>query len=1038
MFNANNTNDASTLKKGEKYKSFEVLNVFDVADYHSTAIHLRHEKTGLEVFHLLNDDSENLFAFAFRTPNPKSTGLAHIIEHSVLCGSEKYPLKDPFVTMSNQSVKTYLNAMTYPDKTVYPASSIAKTDYFNLMSVYGDAVFFPRLDREIFMQEAHRVEVDEKGEASIQGVVYNEMKGSYSSFESVASDIAMNSLLKGSVYEKDSGGDPLEIPDASYEDFVNFHKTWYRPDNCFVFLCGNIPTTEQLDFLQNEFLTRLEKKFPNLDVSEEGRKKRLSDFISLVTPQKIEKPFDLYAEGPSGEGGSDEEGNTVLVNWLLGSGENALSACEKVVLTGILCNHDGSPLQKALLDSKLGEDIAPQSGIFASIYMTTLTVGLRGVKPGNEKKVEKIVLDTIKNLVEKGISEKDIESTLTTLEFSHREIKRGHGPFALSLMARPIYGWMYGEGVDNQIRLRRHLEEIRAKIENDGSYLKNLLKNLLLENPSRSLVVVTPSENYTKNRDKLEKERIAEILKNKTIEEIRLENEKLHAFQKISDDESCLPHLSPEDFITDGKPMMNRPKTEIDFVRGVDSSSVPFIKNLENTNGIIYFDIGFPADVLGAKDYPLLPSFSNCVTECGWKNLDWARASEECALNTGGLGVNLLTMDGPDTENSKNLSQKYNWIKRDWVIFRMSMLEEKCAEAMKLLRDCLSATDFSDERRVQDILTETRNDFESSVIPDGHTFMSNRVWCALSRKNAVDEIWNGISQYFSLKKITDSPVSEIVSSFRRILSEIKSGGAFIHATAEKSGFEKLNEILPSFIESVEVSAPKNPKESSDEEFFALTKIGGEENALASDSDSEIFVTSSQVGYAAECIPASKYESEDSHSEEVCTHWLSNNLLWEKIRTIGGAYGAFCSAEPMTGALIFATYRDPSPFDSCVAFEECLKEASELDFTKEEVVRAVMGCYSHFIQPQSPKGRGSSALTRLLYGITDEDREKKIMGILSTTPEKLKSAFKRLYAYTCEKSEKSEKMENFKKRSVICGKNSLSESGFSGKIVRLPL
>lgn len=1014
----------SNLKKGDVYKSFDVLNVFEVSDYHSMAIYLRHKKTGLEVFHLLNDDSENLFAFAFRTPNTKANGLAHIIEHSVLCGSEKYPLKDPFVIMSNQSVKTYLNAMTYSDKTVYPASSIAKADYFNLMSVYGDAVFFPRLNKEIFMQEAHRLELDEKGEPSIQGVVYNEMKGSYSSFESVAADISLTSLLKGSIYEKDSGGDPLEIPRVTYEEFLNFHKTWYRPDNCLVFLSGNIPTEEQLDFIQEEFLNRLEKKFPDIDVSEKARQKRISDFRALVTPKETETPFDLYAEGPSGDG---EESNTVLVNWLLGRAENALSATEKIVLTGILCNHDGSPLQKALLESSLGEDLAPQNGLSSSIYTSTLTVGLRGVKKGDEKKVEKVVLDTIRKLVENGISQKDVESTLMTLEFSHREIKRGHGPFALSLMARPIYGWLYGDGIENQIRLRIHLEEIRGRIKNDSHYLQNLLKNLLLENKSRSLVVVTPSKNYGEKREKAEKELVKELLSQTSIEDIKSENEKLHLFQQVDDDDSCLPHLHPSDFITDGHPMMNKTKILVDSLPAADGGKLPFIKNIENTNGIIYLDIGFPADVLSPADYPLLPSFADCVSDCGWKNLDWARAAEECALHTGGIGVNLLTMEGPETESAKELCRKYNWIKRDWVIFRIAMLEEESENALKLLEDCLSGADFSDRKRVQDIITETRNDFESSVIPDGHVFVSNRVLCTNSRKTAVDEIWNGISQYYAIKKIEKMPLQELIDSFKRIFSEIKAGGVFIHATAEESGFSKLETLLPSFISELSLVAPKEPLKCKDEDFFALTEISGD--GIPSNGE-EAFITSSMVGYAAESIPASKYESEKSFSEEVCTHWLSNNLLWEKIRTIGGAYGAFCNAEAMSGALVFATYRDPLPFDSCDAFEACLKEASELNFTDEDVERAVMGCYSHFIQPQSPKGRGSSSLTRFLYGICDEDREKKILGILNTKASDLHEAFVRLF--------ENSRKQGRKKRSFISGKKSSEKNSFAGKIVHLPL
>ncbi|MBR1722069.1 MAG: insulinase family protein, partial [Treponema sp.] len=931
------------FKKGDLYKSFEVLNVFDVPDYHSVAVHLRHVKTNLEVFHLQNDDSENLFAFAFRTPNEKSTGLAHIIEHSVLCGSQRYPLKDPFVVLSNQSVKTYLNAMTFPDKTVYPASSIAKADYFNLMLVYGDAVFFPNLDREIFMQEAYRFEVDDNNTVSIQGVVYNEMKGSYSSFDSVASDAAIASLQKGTIYEKDSGGDPLEIPNITYEDFVEFHKKWYRPDNCFVFLNGNIPTKEQLDFIQDNFLNRLEKKFEG-EVGKAKPKDNLDYFLSLVTPKKIEKPIEVYVDGPSGEG---ENNNTVLVTWLLGRAENALSATEKTVLAGILCNHDGSPLQKALLESGLGEDIAPQTGLFSSIYSATLTVGLRGVKSGNEKKVEKLLLETIQDLVEHGINKKDVEATIATLEFSHREIKRGHGPFALSLMARPIYGWLYGDGVENQIKLRGHLNEIKRRIKDDENYLTGLLRNLFLENESRSLVVVRPTKSYSEKREASEKKRIEEYLRYSSIDAIRAENERLHEYQQKLDDKSCLPHLNPSDFITDGKPLMNRSNSEISFISGFDSSQVPFIKNIDNTNGIIYFDVAFPADVVDVKDYPLLPAFADCVTECGWGDLNWAKSAEACALCTGGIGVNLLTMEGPSTENAKNLSRKYNWINRDWVVFRISMLEEKAEQAMRLFQDCLVKTNFEDEKRLQDILKESKNDFESSVIPDGHVYASTRVWCKKSRKNAVDEIWNGLTQYFALKKLTETPVFQISQKFKSLFTQIKAGGAVIHGTAETSGFKILEKILPVFIKAVKLSAPKSPFACADSQFYALTDL---EDAGDSDSDAEAFLVSAQVGFAAECIPASRYEDENSFAEEVCSHWLSNNLLWEKIRTIGGSYGAFCNAEPMSGTMIFSSYRDPLPFESCQAFESCLSEAASMDFSEDDVTGAIMGCYSHFIQP----------------------------------------------------------------------------------------
>ncbi|WP_407425437.1 insulinase family protein [Treponema sp.] len=1008
----------NSLKKGDVYKSFEVLNVFDVPDYHSVAVHLRHLHNGLEIFHLLNDDSENLFAFAFRTPNKTSNGAAHIIEHSVLCGSEKYPVKDPFVILSNQSVKTYLNAMTYSDKTVYPASSIAKADYFNLFSVYGDAVFFPRLDKEIFMQEAYRLEVDENDNPSIQGVVYNEMKGSYSSFESVAFDYAIASLLPGSVYEKDSGGNPLEIPSLSYEGFLAFHKKWYRPDNCFLFLYGNIPTEEQIDFIDKNFVSRFDSKFSDYANTRELQKKNISDFVSLVKPAEITQPVDCYYEGPSGEG---EKGNTVLVNWDIGRSDNALTLTEKVVLASVLCNHDGSPLQRVLMESGLGEDIAPQLGLFNSIYTSIITVGLRGVKKGNEKKIEELVLNTIKDLVQNGISKKDIDSTLMGMEYSQREIKRGHGPYSLSLMSRPIYGWLYGDGVENQIKLRSHLQEIRLKIENEPAYLKNLLNSLFLENKKRSLVVVTPSKKYTKNREKAEKELISQMLESKSKEEIKSDCEKLHLYQQKEDSPACLPHLKPADFIINGKPVMNRVATVIENLPSCDGGTIPFIKNIENTNGIVYLDMGFPVDVLNPELYPLLPLFSDCVTECGWKNLSWAQAADETALHTAGIGVNLLTMEQAQTEFSADLRKKYDWIGRDWLVFRMSMIEEESENAMNLLHDCITGVDFSDSKRIKDILTESENVFDSSVIPDGHIFVSSRVCAHRSKKSAVDEIWNGLSQYFTVKKVMSWKTEEIIARFKQIFAEVKAGGAFIHITAEQSGFDRLNKILPEFINKTKISRIKSAYQSSAEDFYNLI----EEN---SSEMTNVFLTSSQVGYASQIIPASLYGTKQSISEEVCAHWLSNNLLWEKVRTIGGAYGVFCNTESMIGSLIFSSYRDPSPFTSCNIFEECLEKASQMDFSEEEVERAVMGCYSHFIQPQSPKGRGTSALTRLLYAVTDEDREQKILGILNMNPAELKKGFKNLYE-NC-------KNGDFKEKAVICGEKSAEINKNAGKVITL--
>lgn len=1016
---------------GFEYKKFKVLKVFDVPDYHSKAVYLRHEKTGLEVVHLFNDDTENLFAFAFRTPNPKSNGAAHIIEHSVLCGSEKFPLKDPFVTMSNQSVKTYLNAMTYPDKTIYPASSIAKEDYFNLMDVYGDAVFFPKLQKEIFMQEAHRLEVDKNGKVSIQGVVYNEMKGNYSSFDSVANDTIALSLLKNSVYQKDSGGDPLEIPSITYEDFKAFHKKWYRADNCLVFLYGNIPTVEQLDFLQEKFLDRLEKRNPDFVWNEKIGRKNLDEFLSFVKSDSLSSPLCEEFEGPLSE---SEGGSTVLVNWNLGSAKNCEESAENVVVAGILANHDGSPFQKALIESHLGEDIAPQSGFSNSFYDKIFTVGLRGVKKSDAKKVEKVVLEALEKIVANGVSKKDIETTLMGLEISQREIKRAGGPFSLALMTRLAGGWVYGYDVSEQIRSRKVVDEIKRKIEESDGYLVNLIKRKFLDNKSRSLNIITPSKTYSARREKAEQKIISEILKTTSIKEIKSENEKLHTFQQAFDDESCLPHLKPADFIKNGHPLMNKGDLTVENVELPGSSKVkkiPLLVSNENTNGMIYFDVAFPVDLLSAEEYEILPLLSDCVTECGWKNLNWAQTAEETALYTGGVGAHLLTMDSPSTELSEKFCEKNNWTKRDWIVFSTFMIEEKCEEAMRLLSDCISGVNFCDLKRIRDVVNEAKNDFESSIVPDGHIYVSSRVCSLNSVKSAVDEIWNGLTQLGALRKITKKSDEELSRIFKNLYEKIKKSGSLIHVTAEKSGLEKVKNCLAEFIEKTSLSEIKQPRENRLEDFAKVIN-----SEFGSDS-CEVFQLETQVGFAAESIPASAYGTKDCAADEVCSHWLSNNLLWEKIRTIGGAYGSFCTPENFGKLLIFATYRDPNPLSSCDVFEKCIKECSEIDFDEEDVEKAVMGCYSHFIQPQTPKGRGVASFTRALYGILDDDREQKIKWLLEINQDDVKKAFKRLYNQM-KNPEYSDKI----RKVALCGKSSIENmkknQKLNGKIHQLSL
>ncbi len=1028
------------LKKGDLYKNFEVLDVFDVPDFHSKAFYLRNIKNGLEIFHMLNDDSENLFSFCFRTLNSTSNGAAHIIEHSVLCGSEKFPLKDPFVSLSNQSVKTYLNAMTYPDKTCFPGSSISKADYFNLMDVYSDAVFFPQLKKEIFLQEAHRLELDDSDEVNIQGVVYNEMKGNYSSFDSVAYDSIAQSLFRKSIYEKDSGGDPLVIPSLTYEDFIKFYKKWYRSDNCLLFLYGNIDTCEQIDFLQEKLLNRLDSKNVSLEISEAQRIKNQDEVFSYLECEELKKNDVFYYEGPSND---SEDDNVVLVSWSLGKAKNTAEKVENLILYGILANHDGTPLNKALLDSKLGEDIAPQTGISAQ-YNVALTFGLRGVKKGNEHKVEKLILETLEKIAENGVSEKDIDTTLMILEYTQREIKRGNGPYSISIMSSVSSGWCYGFGVKDQMPTsRKEIEHIKEKIKADKSYITDLIKRKLLKNERRALIVVSPTKTFSEKREKAEKKIVSDLLKNTSIDEIKKNCALLHDFQQSEEDSSCLPHLNPNDFIHDGKPEMDREKISVESFENSDGSLNPLFVSEQNTNGIVYLKFGFPVDGLKSEDYKLIPLLCECLTDCGWKNLDWASAAEEIALHAGVFDVYPSSFEGVRAQ-TENL-ELGNWIGRDWIIFRLSVIEEELKPALSLLADCIRTVDFSDTKRITDILNEVKNDFESSVVPGGHLFSGNRALSSLSKKNAIEELWNGLSQLYTVQDVARSPVEDVCENFRRVFTQIKKSGMFIHVTAEKKGIENVKSLVPQFVKQIEVNRLLPPLKSREEDFTALTQldssnqknVSSADKALNECNNDEVCVLESQVGYASMTVPGSPYGTKENAVEELCVHWLSNNLLWEKIRTIGGAYGAFCTAESFCSSILFTTYRDPSPLESKKAFEECIHEAAAFDFSDNEVEKAIMGCYSHFVQPKTPKQKGQVALNRLLYGITEEDREKKILEILKTSKEDVSKTFKRIEDMTF-----SGKYDFKRHSSVICGRKQFEKYSekekICGKIVMLPL
>lgn len=972
----------------KEYKGFDLISITEIPDCTSTGIYLRHKKTGLEVFHLVNNDEENLFSFSFRTPIKDSTGAAHILEHSVFCGSEKFPLKEPFTNIMNQSVNTFLNALTYSDKTVYPSSSMIKSDYYNLMDVYADAVFFPLLKKEAFMQEAHRLEINEKGKYEIQGVVYNEMKGNYSSFESVAADEQLRSLYPDTNYSFDSGGDPLVIPSFSYEDFKNFHNKYYRPDNCLLFLYGNIDTKSQLDFLQEHLLNRLEKKFTQ-PIEHEKYPFVDPNFIKIENQKKFDGPIKISKIAPD----AGATGSTATINWLCGKTSDLQSYIECAFLSEVLTGHDGSPITKALIDSDLGDDIAPITGCINESYQFSIAIGLHGIKPKNEKKVYALIFSELEKLYKEGIDKRDLESAIMSAEFSNREVIRAGGPYSITLLERTLNAWNYGEEPSKGLFYINAFENIKKNIENDSKYIEKLIYKYLLSNKNCSFVIVNPSKLYLKERTKKENRYISTIAKKVNKDEVKKELEKLHKYQQhheSTEEISCIPKLNIKDLSTDIESI----NTDFSFIN-FDNTKISLFKNEESTNGIVYFEVHIPVDNLSAEDYKYLPLYSYCTTNVGWNGKNWAECAEDTALYTGGITCRLFTSNSPNTNESIELKKKlssYNFVDRDWIIFSVRMISEKIDQALDLFAECIKTFNFKDTKRLSTLISEVQSSIKANVIPHGNKLASTRAQCLKTHSGTVEEIWRGITQLFAINKIATEKTTSLASHFEKITDFLKEQGYIFHITTDKDTMNLVIPKIENFAKKIGIKSLTQKKEKDESKFKSMILLPGQKTV----ENLETFTVSAQVGYAATSINSSYFGSEENPSELILSHYLSGTSLWEKIRTTGGAYGAYAGCANLSGLFVLSTFRDPLPQKSIQVFIECLKNASIDEIDEDELSRMITGTYGDEVQPHSPHGRGNVGFIRTIYCISEKDRKDKLVRLLNTTPKQLKEIAKKIY------------------------------------------
>jgi Zn-dependent M16 (insulinase) family peptidase len=969
------------LRKGQTLDSgFEILEVKELAELAADGIWARHKKSGAQVFHVYNDDRENLFSFAFATAPEDSSGAAHVLEHSVLCGSENYPLKDAFLVLAQGSLQTFLNAWTFPDKTVYPASSVNEHDYFNLMGVYGDAVFRPLISDWTFMQEGCRLEFapKSKDKLTLTGVVYNEMKGAYSSLDAYAGLWSVKAVLPGTPYAFDSGGDPDHIPELSREKLLEFHRSRYSPANCRIFLAGNIPTEKQLAFLDDKFLSSLA-----------GGKAA----APIAPAARWKEPRSFRIPCPSS--GSERKA-TVLLSWLCGDASDAAETLHLAALAEILLGHDGSPLTRALIDSGLGEDLSPVTGLEGEIRETVFCAGLRGVRGvrgvrgtgeaggGEEepyKKVEALILGELERLVREGIPEEEIEAALLSMEFSHREIRRSGGPFSLVWMRRSLRSWLHGGAPWDSLLFNPLFEDLKKRLGGDKRYFEGLIRRYLLDNPHRAFVVIEPEKGFQEKKDAGREALLTEkakALTEKEKETIREKAAALSRFQEAGDSPEALaaiPHLTRKDLAPDIE------KVEREFF---DAAGVPLMAHSLFTNGISYADLAFPVDLLEGDDYLWLPFFSRAAVSVGLPGMDYGEVSGLLARTTGGFHAMLETSSPvPGAPRAAVFPQGIFDIRgRDWLIFRLKALDGKMAPSLDLALRLITEGDFGDLKRIRDLTLEMKNDMDSNLAPSGHSYASLRSGRGFSASRRTEEKWNGLEQLFFVHRLAEMEAGEISGRLCALREKISSGGMVVNL-----GGEAIKNCLAEIGKRFGRFGPPRPRRET--AAFAAAEGGP-----------EVFASASlQVGFAALTLPASPYDSAEQAAELVLSHQLSTGPLWEAIRMKGGAYGAFAHPDNLEGTFSFSTYRDPDPLRSLETFPVLLKELAGRGPAgsggEEELVKAVIGTYARETRPRTGAEKSLADFFRFLCGIEEGHRYRRIKSVIAVREEETAAALKRL-------------------------------------------
>lgn len=926
---------------------YEILDEHRVEDVQSDGFILRHKKSGARIAILSNNDDNKVFYIGFRTPPEDETGVPHIIEHTTLCGSKKFPVKDPFIELAKGSLNTFLNAMTYPDKTVYPVASCNDQDFKNLMDVYLDAVFNPNITKyeEIFKQEGWHYELTGKDdELKINGVVYNEMKGAYSSPDEVLSSQIYRSLFPDNTYSKDSGGNPEYIPKLTYEAYLDFYHKYYHPSNSYIYLYGDMDVVERLEWLDKEYLSLYDYKKVNSEIN----KQPAFDEI-----KNVEAQYSITMDD------SQENKTYLSYNRVVGDTLDEMLYQAFDVLDYALVSSPGAPVKQALIDAGIGDDV--YGSYDAGILQPVFSFVAKNANASQADEFESIIENTLKEVVKTGINKEALIAGINSSEFKFREADFGQFPKGLLFGLNCLDSWLFDD-----MKPFIHLEclgtfaKLRKAVDTD--YFEKLIQEYLLDNTHGSSVTVKPKRGLGNEREEALAKELSDYKASLSDEEIKKlieDTEHLKKYQEEpSSDEDLrkLPMLTRADMKKNAMPFSNIEDELLD---------VKVVRHDIESNGIDYISFLFDAGDFAQSELGYLGFFTNALGLVSTEKYSYTDLANATNIYTGGISTG--TASHPDIKDRNNFVFKFE--------VKLKVLEKNLDKALELMEQMLLSSDFTDTKRLGELVAQIKARLQANLSSSGHLVAAMRSMSSFSRYALYQDELKGIAFYRSIcrieKELSESP---------------KSVSDKLAAIAKK--LFARNRMLISFTGNNE--AYGNAKPSLEKVIAGFNKMSavGNQAEVHFNTAKEAFIDASQIQYVAKTGDFICEGYEYTGALRLLRIILSYDYLWINVRVKGGAYGCM-NTFLRSGESYFVSYRDPNLSDTLDVYDRIPEYIKSFSPDERDMTKYIIGTFSALDTPMNPEAKGSRSLSAYLEGITYEQIQKERNEILNAQPEDIR-------------------------------------------------